>query len=63
MSGSEEIKKRINEKFSNSPMPDFEEERNRKPSPLKPLEQNFNSIQQAKCKIKMCAHCPERCKQ
>ena len=35
MSGSEEIKKRLKETFSNSPMPDFVAEMNRKPSPLK----------------------------
>jgi len=55
MSGSEEIKKRLKETFRNSPMPDFEEERNCKPSPLKPLEENFNSQQQTKAII--CPNC------
>jgi len=42
MSGSEEIKNRLKETFSNSPMPDFVAEMNRKPSPLK-AESKFSS--------------------
>lgn len=56
MSGSEEYKKRLNETFGGSPMPDFEKQREVVPSPLI-AESKISSTNTTKDDIPCFANC------